>query len=97
MVNIHWYYQRTGKGQVAEIVSYSTPVQGKLASEAGRIAGKASAALNSKPKVRTGASQVEIVKGDLDYYVMLKDPSIGKGFGGAAGIEKTFGILGDSV
>lgn len=90
MVNITWYYARTGPGQVAEIVSYSTPVQSKLKAEAASRAARAAALLASMPKERTGDSQVEIEQGELDYYVKIVDP-LGKG--GAAGIEKRFGIL----
>lgn len=97
MASITWFYKRTGKGQVGEIVSYSVPVQGALSSAANGIAGRASAALESKPKVRTGDSQIDVMQADLDYYVLLKDPSVGKRHGGAAGIEKALGILGGSV
>lgn len=94
MVNIQWYYGRTGPGQVAEIVSYSVPVDAALSKHANRIGSKARAALASRPKVRTGASQIRIKKHDLDYYVELTDPD---GKGGAAGIEMKLGILRDAV
>lgn len=90
MVNIDWYYARTGKGQVAEIVSYSAPVQNKLRAVAYERAALAQAILNSEPKVRTGDSQVKVSQGDLDYYVELTDP-LGKGAG--VGIEARFGVL----
>lgn len=94
MVSIEWWYARTGPGQVGEIVSYSVPVQGKLESEANRIARGAKAILASEPKIRTGASQVKVEQHDLDYYVSLEDPG---GKGGAAGIEMHFGVLRRSV
>lgn len=97
MVNIHWYYARTGPGQVSEIVSYTVPVDAALASHANRIAANAKSILASEPKVRTGDSQIEVEKHDLDYHVFLKDPSIGEVNGGAAGIEKHFGVLRRSV
>ena len=94
MASIEWWYARTGPGQVGEIVSYSSPVQSKLRSEAYRIAANARGILASEPKVRTGASQVEVEQHDLDYYVSLTDP---EGKGGAAGIEMRFGVLRRSV
>lgn len=97
MVSIRWFYERTGPGQVADIVSHAAPVQAELKEQANRIAANASAILASEPKVRTGDSQVDTFQADLDYYVVLKDPSIGKRMGGAAGIEKHFGVLGRSV
>lgn len=97
MVHIEWWYARTGPGQVADIVSHSSPVQSKLSSEAHRIAANALSILNSEAKVRTGDSQVEVEQAELDYYVYLKDPSIGRFNGGAAGIEKHFGVLGRSI
>ncbi|MGR6088956.1 hypothetical protein ACU4IU_00150 [Brevibacterium sp. CSND-B09] len=96
MVNIRWYYARTGPGQVAEIASYTTPVNAKLSAEAHRIGASAKAILNSEPKIRTGDSQVTVEKHDLDYYVLLDD-SAGEGKGGAAGIEMRFGVLGRSI
>ncbi|WP_029090106.1 DUF5403 family protein [Brevibacterium album] len=89
-MHIQWYYPRTGEGSVADIVSHLGGVQAELRSEARSRAAKAAALLNTRPKIRTGASQVEVVKGDLDYHVVLNDPS---GKGGAAGIEERFGIL----
>lgn len=97
MVSIRWFYERTGPGQVADIVSHSAPVQAELKSQAARIAANASAILESEPKVRTGDSQVEYFQADLDYHVVIKDPTIGKQNGGAAGIEMRFGVLGRSV
>ena len=94
MASIEWWYARTGPGQVGEIASYSVPVQAKLRSEAYRIAANARGILASEPKVRTGASQVEVEQHDLDYYVSLTDP---EGKGGAAGIEMHFGVLRRSV
>lgn len=94
MASIEWWYARTGPGQVGEIASYSAPVQSKLKSEAHRIAANARGILASEPKVRTGASQVEVEQHDLDYYVSLTDP---EGKGGAAGIEMHFGVLRRSV
>lgn len=91
MVNITWYYARTGPGQVAEIASYTAPVQAKLKAEASKRQRRAQSLLDSLPKVRTGDSQVTLSRGDLDYYVQIEDPS---GKGGAAGIEDMFGILG---
>jgi hypothetical protein len=87
---IQWYYPRTGPGGVADIVSHLPGVQSELRSEARSRAAKASAILNTRPKIRTGDSRVEVEKGDLDYYVVLKDPS---GKGGAAGIEQRFSVL----
>lgn len=94
MVSITWYYGKTGPGQVGEIVSYSTPVQAKLKSEAHRIAANARGILASEPKIRTGDSQVKVEQHDLDYYVSLEDKG---GKGGAAGIEMHFGVLRRSV
>lgn len=94
MVSITWYYGKTGPGQVGEIVSYSTPVQAKLKSEAHRIGRNAASILNSEPKKRTGDSFVMIEQHDLDYYVTLNDP---EDKGGAAGIEMHFGVLRRSV
>lgn len=96
MVHIHWWYARTGPGQVADIVSHAAPVQAKLSAKAHVIGAKASAILNSEPKIRTGDSQVKVHKADLDWYVTLDD-SAGEGKGGAAGIEMRFGVLGRSV
>lgn len=96
MVHIEWWYARTGPGQVADIVSHSSPVQSKLSSEAHRIGANALAILNSEPKTRTGDSQVKVYKADLDWYVSLDD-SAGEGRGGAAGIEMRFGVLGRSI
>ncbi|MDN6377680.1 MAG: DUF5403 family protein [Brevibacterium aurantiacum] len=97
MVSVQWYYGRTGPGQVGEIVSYTTPVQEKLRTEAYRIAGNAKSILSSEPKVRTGDSQITVEQHDLDYHVFLVDPSIGRSNAGAAGIEKHFGVLARSV
>lgn len=96
MVNVHWYYARTGPGQVADIVSHAAPVQRKLASEARRIGAKASSILNSEPKHRTGASQVRVFQAELDWHIVLDD-SAGEGKGGAAGIEERFGVLARSI
>ena len=96
MVSIQWYYARTGPGQMAEIASYTVPVNAKLSAEAHRIAANARAILSSEPKIRTGTSQVKVEKHDLDYHVLLDD-SAGEGKGGAAGIEMRFGVLGRSV
>lgn len=95
MVRIQWYYGRTGPGQVAEIASYTTPVQAKLEAEAMSIGRKASNILNTEPKVRTGESFVMVSQGDLDWYVELYDT--GDGDSAAAGIEKRFGVLARSV
>lgn len=82
---------------MADIVSHTAPVQAKLKTEAGRIAANAKSILATEPKIRTGDSQVHVEQFELDYYVMLKDPTIGKRWGGAAGIEMRFGVLGRSV
>ena len=87
---IVWYYDRTGPGSVADIVSHLPGVQAELKSKASAAAAEASAMLDSMPKRRTGASQVQVRKGDLDWYVTIGDPL---GAVAGASISKRFGIL----
>lgn len=92
MVDIEWWYARTGPGQVGEIVSYSAPAQGKLRSEANRIARSARTILNTEPKTRTGDSQVGVEKHDLDWYVTVSDKGMA-----ASKIDQQFGVLRRSI
>ena len=91
MVYVEWWYAREGPGQVADIVSHLPGVQAAVKEHASDAKNQATVLLNTLPRVRTGASQVTMHKGDLDWYVSIVDPS---GKGGAAGIEKNLHILG---
>lgn len=92
MARIQWWYGRTGPGQVADIVSHSTPVQASLASHAKAIGARAENTLNTEPKTRTGDSQVYVFKADLDWYVEVRDKGMAAGI-----IEKRFGVLRQSL
>lgn len=92
MARITWYYDRTGPGQVADIVSHAAPVQAELQVKARGIASRASSTLESKPKTRTGDSQVHVYKADLDWYVEVRDKGMAAGI-----IEKTFNVLRQSL
>lgn len=92
MAHITWFYGRTGPGQVADIVSHAAPVQASLASHAKAIGARAEHTLNTAPKTRTGDSQVNVFKADLDWYVEVRDKGMAAG-----AIEKRFQVLRQSL
>lgn len=82
MADIDWYYGRTGRGQVSDIVAHSIPSERGLKKIANRIGDRAASHLDTRAVHRTGDSHITVTQGDLDYYVNLVDPE-----GGAAAIE----------
>lgn len=73
------------KGQKIErIIARVAVVQSALKVEAVNAAQRAEVLLDTRSKVRTGTSTIDVEKGDIDYYVVLDDT---RGFGAAMSIE----------
>lgn len=91
----------SGRRSVEDVVSHVPGVRKALADKAYKGASYADLLLDIRPRHRTGASQIDVQAGDLDYYIVLSDRTPGKSRGwrkGAAyGIEEHHQILRDTV
>lgn len=90
MARIYWYYADTGPGQLGDILSHMGGVKAEVRAKAESGAARAATILDTKPRVRTGDSQVGVASGDVDSYVYLSDPNQ---FKAAWRIEERFGAL----
>lgn len=93
MPNIDWYGSDFGPGSTGERVSYTEPVAKAVKHKALAIAYKASWLLDSKPKTRTGESDIQTMHypslgarastgPNIDSFVILTDPNGGDGVSG---------------
>ena len=90
MAKIVWFYADTGPGQLGDILSHMGGVKAEVRSEAEAGRARAAAILDTRPRVRTGDSQIGVASGDVDAYVYLSDPNQ---FKAAWRIEERFGAL----
>lgn len=90
-----------GPTSVEDVVSHLAPVVKELESKSRLMATYADLNLDLRSRRRTGASQVEIHKGILDRYVVLRDHTPGKSgewrTEAAAGIEAEHHVLRDAM
>ena len=84
---------REGPTSVEDVASHQPQVVGSLRAQAMSIGRRADMYLDVHPKERTGASQIDVQQGKLDFYVMLIDET----HASAASIEKNLGILRSSM
>lgn len=90
-----------GSQSVEDVVSHLPGVQATLRQEAQKIGMVADLLLDIRSERRTGASDVLVMQGKLDQYVVLQDNSPGASASerkaAAAGIEMRHRVLHDAV
>lgn len=91
----------SGPHSVEDVVSHKQKVTGELKAKATLAGIYGELLLDTRSRERTGASRVEVHKGDLDYYVVLRDHTPGKSgdwrHAAASRIEQRHRVLRDGI
>lgn len=100
MPRITWYGPKFGHNSTGDRVSHTFAVAKALKEKANEIGHQAAWNLDTRPKERTGASQIRTRHypiTDMDSYVYLEDLSQGDSQYAAMGIEMEHHVLQDAV